>query len=140
MAGLPPLPPVQSPPRFSNLPRLSSSDEEQDQSHEHHDEQQDDQQHEHSYEPFSQYYGYPQGQHFEEPPMQQDLGVEIHPTVADPQVQAALLRTYSRRPRPSTDQAGTSTSAGAAPPQHSICFTSHTHVAGRARVDSDSDE
>ena len=53
MAGLPPLPPVQSP------PRLSSSDEEQDQSHEHHDEQQDDQQHEHSYEPFSQYYGYP---------------------------------------------------------------------------------
>ena len=61
MAGLPPLPPVQSPPRFPDLPRLSSSDEEQDQSHEHHDEQQDDQQHEHSYEPFSQYYGYPLG-------------------------------------------------------------------------------
>ena len=55
MAGLPPLPLVQSPPRFPDLPCLSSSNEEQDQSHEHHD----DQQHEHSYEPFSQYYGYP---------------------------------------------------------------------------------
>ena len=48
--------------------------------------------------------------------MQQDLGAEIHPTDADPQVHAALFRTYSRRPRPSTDQAGTSTLAGAAPP------------------------
>ena len=38
MAVLPPLPPVQSPPRFSDLPCLFSSDEEQDQSHEHHDE------------------------------------------------------------------------------------------------------
>ena len=47
--------------------------------------------------------------------MQQDLGAEIHPTEADPKVQAALFRTYSRRPRPSTDQAGISTSAGAAP-------------------------
>ena len=43
MAGLPPLPPVQSPPQFPNLPRLSSSDEEQDQPHEHNDEQLDDQ-------------------------------------------------------------------------------------------------
>ena len=72
--------------------------------------------------------------------MQQDLGVEIHPTEADPQVQAALFRTYSWRPHPSTDQAGTSTSARAAPPRCSACFTSHTHVARRARVDSDSDE
>ena len=98
------------------MPHLSSSDEEQDQPHEYHDGQLDDQQHGHSYEPFSQYYGYPQGQHFEEPPSQQDLGAEIHPTEADPQVQAALFRTYSRRPRPSTDQPGPSTSAGAAPP------------------------
>ena len=36
MAGLPPLPPVQSPPQFPNLPRLSSSNEEQDQPHKHH--------------------------------------------------------------------------------------------------------
>ena len=72
--------------------------------------------------------------------MQQDLGAEIHPIEADPQVQAALFRTYSRRPRPSTDQAGISTSAGVAPPRRSACFTSHTHVAGRARIDSDSDE
>ena len=86
MAGLPPLPPVQSPPQFPNLPRLSSSDEEQeqDQADEHHDEQPKDQQYGHSYESFSQYYGYPQGQHFEEPPMQQDLGAEIYPTEADP--------------------------------------------------------
>ena len=48
--------------------------------------------------------------------MQQDLGAEIHPTEADPQVQAALFRTYSRRPRPSMDQPGPSTSAGATPP------------------------
>ena len=72
--------------------------------------------------------------------MQQDLGVEIHPTEADPQVQAALFRTYSWRPHPSTDQAVPSTSVGAAPPRRSACFTSHTHVAGHARVDSDSDE
>ena len=72
--------------------------------------------------------------------MQQDLGAEIHPTEADPQLQAALFRTYSRRLRPSMDQAGTSTSAGAAPPRRLARFTSHTHVAGRARVDSDSDE
>ena len=52
-------PPVQSPPQFPNLPRLSSSDEEQDQADEHHDEQPEDQQYGHSYEPFSQYYGYP---------------------------------------------------------------------------------
>ena len=108
--------------------------------HEHHDEQLDDQQHGHSYEPFSQYYGYPQGQHFEEPPRQEDLGVEIHPTEANPQVQAALLRTYSRRPCPSTNQPEPSTSAGAVPPRRLACFTSHTHIAGRARVDSDSDE
>ena len=48
--------------------------------------------------------------------MQQDLGAEIHPKEADPQVQAALFRTYSRRPCPSMDQPGPSTSAGAAPP------------------------
>ena len=59
MAGLPPLPPVQPPPQFPNLPRLSSSDEEQDQPHKNHYEQLDDQQYGHSYEPFSQYYGYP---------------------------------------------------------------------------------
>ena len=140
MAGLPPLPPVQSPPQFPNLSRLSSSDEEQDQSHKHHYEQPDDQQYGHSYEPFSQYYGYPQGQHFEQPPRQQDLGAEIHSTEADPQVQAALFRTYSRRPHPSTDQPGSSTSAGATPPRRSTRFTSHNHVAGRARVDSDNDE
>ena len=72
--------------------------------------------------------------------MQQDLGAEIYPTEADPQVQAALFRTYSRRPRPLMDQAGPSTSVGAAPSRRSTRFTSHTHVAGRARVDSDSDE
>ena len=72
--------------------------------------------------------------------MQQDLGAKINPTEVDPQIQAALLRTYSRRPCPSTDQAGPSTLVGAAPPRRSACFTSHTHVAGRARVDSDSDE
>ena len=116
MAGLPPLPPVQLPPQFSNLPRLSSSDKEQDQPHKHHDEQPDDQQHGHSYEAFSQYYGYPQRQRFEEPPSQQDLGAEIHPTEADPQVQAALLRTYSRQPHSSTDQPRPSTSARVAPP------------------------
>jgi len=59
---------------------------------------------------------------------------------ADPQVQAALFRTYSRRPRPSMDQPGPSTSTRAVPPRRSAPFTSHTHVAGRARVDSDSDE
>jgi hypothetical protein len=64
----------------------------------------------------------------------------IHSIEADPQVQAALFRTYSRRPRPSTDQPGPSTSAGASPPRCSARFTSHTHVAGHARVDSDSDE
>ena len=84
MVGLPPLPPVQPPPQFPNLPRLSSSDEEQDQPHEHHYEQSDDQQYGHSYEPFSQYYGYPQGQHSKQPPRQQDLGAEIHSTEADP--------------------------------------------------------
>ena len=72
--------------------------------------------------------------------MQQDLGAEIHPTEADPQVHAALFRTYSRRPHPSTDQPGPSTLAGAAPPQCSARFTSHTHVTGRARVHSNSDE
>jgi len=36
MAGLPPLPPVQSPSQFPNLPLISSSDEEQDQPHKHH--------------------------------------------------------------------------------------------------------
>ena len=59
MAGLPPLPPVQSPPQFPNLPHLSSFDEEQDQADEHHDEQLDDQWHGHSYKSFNQYYGYP---------------------------------------------------------------------------------
>ena len=38
------------------------------------------------------------------------------------------------------DQPGPSTSVGASPPWRSARFTSHTHVAGRARVDSDSDE
>jgi hypothetical protein len=38
-----------------------------------------------------------------------------------------LLRTYSRRPRPSTDQPGPSTSARAVPPRRSARFTSHTH-------------
>ena len=122
------------------MPRLSSSNEEQDQPHEHHYEHPDDQQYGPSYEPFSQYYGYPQGQHFEQPPRQQDLGAEIHSIEADPQVQAALFRTYSKRPRPSTDQLGPSTLARASSPRCSACFTSHTHVAGRARVDSDSDE
>ena len=122
------------------MPRLSSSDEEQDQADEHHDEHLDDRQHGHSYEPFSQYYGYPRGLHFEEAPSQQNLGAEIHPTEADPQVQAALFRTYSRRPRPSTDQPGPSTLAGASLPRCSARFTSHTHVAGCARIDSDRDE
>ena len=72
--------------------------------------------------------------------MQQDLGAEIHPIEVDPQVQAALLRTYFRRPHPLIDQPGPSTSARAAPPRRSACFTSHTHIVGRARVDSDSDE
>jgi hypothetical protein len=59
MAGLSPLPPVQPPPQFPNLPHLSSSDEEQDQPQEHHDKQPNDQQFQHSYEAFSQYYRYP---------------------------------------------------------------------------------
>jgi hypothetical protein len=61
----------------------------------------------------------------------------IHAAEADLAIQETLLHVYSRRPR---DHPVASTSSSA-PPQRSTCFTSSTHVAGRARIEeTDSDE
>jgi hypothetical protein len=113
LAGLLPLPPVQPPPQFPNLPRLSDTSSEDEVKQEMQGSDDDG--------------GGDEG---------------IHAVEADPAVQETLLRVYSRKPRDSQagppQVAGPSTSA---PPRRSTRFTSTTHIVGRAHIEEiDSDK
>jgi len=114
LARLPPLARVRPPPQFPNLPSLSDMSSEDEQPH-----------------------GDAEEQHFEQPDGDDSDDEGIRAAEEDPQVQETLLRVYSRRPRDPSEAAGPSSSA---PPRRSGPFTSTTHVQGRARVDSNSDD